>query len=86
MVKYLGKRGVRKNMLKPKAYGGTESTQLAVGTSTRYRHMFTPPGERCAALDASLVEAAAKIRDSFTDKDVEPCAIGTATQTPARCN
>ena len=45
--------------------------------------MFTPPGERCAALDASLVEAAAKIRDSFTDKDVEPCAIGTATQTPA---
>ena len=66
-----------------KAYGGTESTQLAVGTSTRYRHMFTPPGERCAALDASLVEAAQKIRENFTDKDVEPCAIGTATQTPA---
>jgi DNA polymerase alpha subunit B len=66
-----------------KAFGGQGSQQQAVGTATRYRHMFTPPGERCAALDASLSDAAQKIRDAFTTKDVEPCAIGTATQTPA---
>ena len=64
---------------------GDDPSRPAVGAATKYRHMFTPPGERSAALDASArhVGDAMLAARKLTEPDAEATPVGAVAPNPS---